>query len=445
MHFPLLRDIATTEVVAIDINNTAAKAIEQILANQHRDIIILDNGRYYIMTVLDILNIRSQYSNLDIALKDLGLTQLPTIYKEQSILETLSYIQESVEHICVLNENNQLFGLVTQTDIISHIDPHTLMDNYRLSDFLKMGRRMKWVSKNIKTVDILKQMALSKFDNVVIVENKKPTGILTTKDIIFLIKNDSNLELTVEHYMSSPVDSIRDDASVKNALSFIHKKNYKRIVVVDKKGELTGIISQKELISLTYNKWVILMKEYQDELSEINLMLEEKNHRYEKMASTDSLTGLYNRYKFSELYLSNYKIMMQSNKALSIIMLDLDFFKLINDNYGHNVGDTVLIQMAHILLRQLRNNDIICRWGGEEFLILLPAANLERSLNIAEKLRLTISKTEIEIVGCIQASFGVTEIIQGDSMETAIERADQALYRAKSSGRNCVKHKASPE
>ncbi|MFK5891629.1 MAG: diguanylate cyclase [Pseudomonadota bacterium] len=441
MHFPLLRDIATTNVVSIEIDNTASDAIEKILKNKHRNIVVVGEDDFFIMTALDILQIQSLQKDLNTPLCDLQLTKIPTINKEKNILETLSYIQNSIEYICITDQNGKLFGLVTHTDIISHIDPHTLMDNYRLCDFLKMGRRMKWVKKDVKTVDILNEMAMNKFDNVVIIENKLPVGILTTKDIIGLVQNKSDLQLNVANYMSTPVQTINTEASVKDALSFIRKNHYKRVIVVEHNGEVAGIISQKELISLTYSKWAILMKEYQEELSEINHMLTKKNQQYKKMASTDSLTGLYNRYKFSELYLLTYKTMMQAEKSLSIIMLDLDFFKKINDNYGHNVGDAVLIQTAHILLRQLRNIDVICRWGGEEFIVLLPTATLDTALTLAEKIRSAISECEIEIVGHIQASFGVTEVKLGDSMESAIDRADQALYYAKSSGRNCVKSK----
>jgi len=181
------------------------------------------------------------------------------------------------------------------------------------------------------------------------------------------------------------------------------------------------------------------MKEYHEELSEINQILENKNKEYEIMASTDSLTGLYNRHKFSELYLSSYRFMIQRDNDMSIILLDIDFFKKVNDNFGHNTGDNVLIQIAHALLKTLRNIDVICRWGGEEFVILLPTASLEQAEILAEKLRVYIQNLEIDTIGSVTASFGVSLVVKGDSMNDAIGRADKALYLAKKSGRNCVK------
>lgn len=157
------------------------------------------------------------------------------------------------------------------------------------------------------------------------------------------------------------------------------------------------------------------------------------------MAVTDSLTGLYNRYKFSELFISEYTTMAKRDNSMSIIMIDIDHFKLINDNHGHNMGDKVLVQISNILLKYLRNVDIIARWGGEEFIALLPTATVENGVKLAEKIREAIKSYEMPNGLKVTASFGVTQVIKGDSMESAIGRADEALYEAKNSGRNQVK------
>ena len=254
-----------------------------------------------------------------------------------------------------------------------------------------------------------------------------------------MLKNDSDLFLAVENYMSSPVDTISKTSSIKEALDFLKQKQYKRVIVVEKNGDIYGIVSQKELISLFYSRWSSLMKEHQAELNEINGILENKNKRFEKLAFTDALTGLYNRYKFSELYLSAYTAMIQRHNKMSIIMLDIDFFKKVNDKYGHNIGDKVLMQISQTLSYFLRNIDIICRWGGEEFIALLPTAQLDIAKDIANKIRINIADAKIDMVGQVTASFGVAEVREGEDMETAIGRADKALYLAKDSGRNCVK------
>ncbi|MFA6191556.1 MAG: diguanylate cyclase [Sulfurimonas sp.] len=439
MKFPVVGDIASKTVIAVNIHDSATKAIEQMLEYEHRHVVVEDKNEYFIISVIDILHLQEKKITLDTPLHALKLRKIPVINRHKNVLDTLEFLSDSVEYICVTNDDETLYGLLTHTDITSNIDPDTLMENYKLQDFLKLGRRMKWVSKDEKISDLISDMVDSGYDNVIVVDDLKPIGILTTKDIVRLIKTQKDLNVAVQIHMSKPVDSIGKSSSIKQALNFLKNKHYKRVIVVDDDGKLSGIISQKELISLTYSKWAVLMKEYQEELSEINVLLEDKNREYQTIASTDSLTGLYNRYKFSELYLSSLLAMRQRHNDMSLIILDIDLFKKVNDTYGHNAGDKVLVQVSHALLKTLRNIDIVCRWGGEEFVVLLPTASLENAYSLAEKIRTHIEELEIDVVGHITASFGVAQVLESDDMQSVIDRADKALYLAKESGRNCVK------
>jgi diguanylate cyclase (GGDEF)-like protein len=439
MKFPVVGNIATTTVVSVGIHESASNAIEQMLKHEHRHVVVKDENSYYIVSVIDILNLQEKKITLDTPLSNLKLQRIPVINKNKNVLETLDFLSESVEYICVINDDNSLYGLLTHTDITNNIDPDTLMDNYRLQDFLKLGRRMKWVNKDVKITHLISDMVDTAYDNVIVVDKLKPIGILTTKDVMKLIKAKVDLNVAVEIHMSKPVESIHKNASIKEALNFVKSKHYKRVVVVDDDENVAGIISQKELISLTYSKWVMLMKEYQEELNEINSLLLNQNREYEAIASADALTGLYNRRKFSALYLSSFLAFKQRHNEMSLIMLDIDNFKKVNDTYGHNVGDKVLVQVSHVLLKTLRNIDIVCRWGGEEFVALLPTASLENASILAEKIRVHIQELEIDLVGHISASFGVAQVREHEEMQEVIERADKALYLAKESGRNCVK------
>jgi len=287
MKFPKIGDIASTSVVSIDINSTFDDTIKKILDNEHRNIIVIDNNNFYFMSIVDILNVQTRKIDGSTILRDLPLSKIPVINKDKNILNTLDFLSDATEYIAVINDDKSLYGLITHTDITSNIDPDTLMDNYRLQDFLKLGRRMKWVRRDDKISYLLKDMANNSYDNVIVVEDLKPIGIFTTKDIMRLVKNKADLDVNVEEHMSSPVDSIHKSSSIREALSFLKEKRYKRVIVVDDNGTLSGIITQKELISLTYSKWASLMKEYQEELSEINMMLQNKNIEYENIASTD--------------------------------------------------------------------------------------------------------------------------------------------------------------
>lgn len=439
MKFPSVGDIATTSVITIDIKDTAANAIDKMLKHEHRHVVVVDGYEYFMISVVDILHLQEKDIALETPLNKLELKKIPVINKNKNILDSLEFLNGSVEYVCVINNDESLYGLLTHTDITNNIDPDTLMENYRLQDFLKIGRRMKWVSKEERISDIVSDMLDSAYDNVIVVDNLKPIGILTTKDIMLLIKNRVDLNVAVKTHMSTPVDTINKKSTIKDALNFIKKKRYKRAVVVDDNGNLSGVISQKELISLTYSNWVVLMKEYQEELNEINALLKDKNKEYETIASTDPLTGLYNRYKFSELFMSSFVSMTQRDNDMSLIILDVDDFKQVNDIYGHNIGDKALVQVSHALLKTLRNVDIVCRWGGEEFVVLLPTASLDNAIYLAEKIRAYIEQLEIDVVGKVTASFGVAKVAKTDEMQDVINRADKALYLAKESGKNCVK------
>lgn len=439
MKFPDIGDIATQDVVTIDIKKSFEEAIAKMLNSEHRNIIVIDEDRYFIVGIVDIINLKTNKIDVKTPLKDIELVKVPTINKNKNILEAIDYLNNSIEYICVVNDDSTLYGLITHTDITENIDPDTLMDNYRLEDFLKIGRRMKWVNKDAKLTSLLEGMVSNLYDNVVVVEDLRPIGIFTTKDIMRLVKNDVDLDVEIEKHMSTPVQAINKNFSIREALNFLKEKKFKRVIVVDDDGQLSGIISQKELIALSYSKWSSLMKEYQDELREINKKLKTKNIEYENLASTDALTGLYNRHKFTQLYLSSYESMIQRHNKMSLIILDIDHFKKVNDIYGHNVGDRVLVEVSKRLLKVLRGQDIVCRWGGEEFIILLPTADLDGALSIANKIKKSINELNIDKVGAITASFGVSEVREGEEMQDSIHRADKALYRAKKSGRDCIK------
>ncbi len=439
MKFPSIGEIATTSVVLVDINETVSSATKVMFENGHSNLIVIDNNIFKILTVNNLLAIKIKNIDLNTSLNELDLKIVQTANKDKNILQIVEYLSCETEYICTLNDDGSLHGLVTHTDITSSIDPDILMSNLSLHDFLKLGKRAKWIDKNMLTADLLREMIKNHYESVMIIEDFKPIGIFTTKDIVKIIKNDENLQLPISSYMSSPVETIHKNSSVKEALDFLKQRHYKRVIVVDDNGKILGTISQKELISLSYSKWAMLIREHHEELCQINDSLLHKCKRYEVMASTDNLTGLYNRNKFEELFSSSYQTMIERENSMSLIILDIDDFKKVNDIFGHNVGDDVLIKISQELQNILRSIDMVCRWGGEEFAVLLPATESKDAIYLAEKLRSHIEKLKIDKVNTITASFGVSKVYKGEELKDVLGRADKALYEAKESGRNCVK------
>ncbi len=168
------------------------------------------------------------------------------------------------------------------------------------------------------------------------------------------------------------------------------------------------------------------------------LELNSKELLYE--ATHDHLTGLYNRQKFNTQLDDEIKRANRYNNPLSIIMYDIDDFKNINDTYGHDIGDEVLVSLSKLSATHLRNVDILARWGGEEFMILLPQTAIENALNIAENIRKSIERACLSesLKSTITASFGVCSFIKGDTKNTFLKRVDDFLYKAKDAGKNIV-------
>ena len=172
-----------------------------------------------------------------------------------------------------------------------------------------------------------------------------------------------------------------------------------------------------------------------------NLTINRYQRRLEEMATTDKLTGLANR-QACELFAEQaVKLARRNQESLSAILIDIDHFKEVNDRYGHLAGDMVIRRLAEIIRGCLRESDFLCRWGGEEYLLLMKGCDLNRAQIIAETLRTTVKETAIDHDDtriAITISLGVAEYHDPESNTVMFGRADQALYRAKAAGRDRV-------
>ncbi len=150
----------------------------------------------------------------------------------------------------------------------------------------------------------------------------------------------------------------------------------------------------------------------------------------------DYLTGLWNRWAFEEFITK--KLEGLKNSSLSLIMFDIDHFKTVNDNYGHDTGDNVLQALGQIVEDNIRKTDILCRVGGEEFMILAPETDIDAAVKLAERIRFEVGNYDFERVGQVTVSLGVTEYVKGDTRDIMMKKVDEALYQAKSEGRNRI-------
>lgn len=186
------------------------------------------------------------------------------------------------------------------------------------------------------------------------------------------------------------------------------------------------------------NKQVRLKSAQEQELTEINLLLDSRSQALEAKARIDPLTGAFNRQGMEQAMKQGLAEWRHKGKPFSIIMVDLDRFKDINDTYGHAEGDQVLSEVSAVIKQCIRTTDIFARWGGEEFVLVCHDTSLPVAKRIADKVCEAIRQQKIGPEGNLSASIGVATIERGESLDRIFVRVDQAMYRAKQNGRNRV-------
>jgi diguanylate cyclase (GGDEF)-like protein len=197
---------------------------------------------------------------------------------------------------------------------------------------------------------------------------------------------------------------------------------------------LIGSTVEATLLSLAMADRIRIIKEQKEKL-------EQNEENLRRLSQTDPLTGLFNKRVFNSALSACLSQALNSARPMSLLMIDIDDFKKINDTCGHLQGDRVLIELANVLKDNVRTEDICCRYGGEEFVIILPYADTSRALQVAERLRSCFEALRFEPSNQVDratVSIGLAEYISEDTEKSIIFRADQALYQAKRSGKNQV-------
>ena len=199
------------------------------------------------------------------------------------------------------------------------------------------------------------------------------------------------------------------------------------------KGETGGPLLARAI------RYAIQRKETQDELADANARLEEANRRLEELATTDDLTGLWNRRYFLDMLSREFQRVARTGASLAVVMIDVDHFKHVNDTCGHPFGDRVLCNVAHAMQQEARTVDLVARFGGEEFMILMPETDARRAAVAAERLRLNVADRAIEggrQTVAVTISLGVASFDEALDPTVLLRHVDDALYAAKEGGRN---------
>jgi diguanylate cyclase (GGDEF)-like protein len=313
------------------------------------------------------------------------------------------------------------------------------------------------IPERVKTaMDILSEgvMIIDKNERIVMINNSfsKKTDTLQSK---LLGNNPSALEWNftnknIENPIYPWTKAINEShtqkgigLSLKTSSGFTRNFMVNSAPILDPEGNNQGVLTTFDDITKLERR-NIQLSTMVDQLKTSQEEVQHKNEELAILASQDSLTGCLNRRSFFEIMEESLKYSQSSNVTLSCIMLDIDFFKAVNDNYGHGVGDNVIRRISEILIIFLREGDYVCRYGGEEFCLLLENTNSEQALMFAERIRRNIEKinfsddpssTDLKVT----ASLGISDsTFGGITPSDIINQADYALYGAKESGRNKV-------
>ncbi|MBT5875237.1 MAG: diguanylate cyclase [Candidatus Latescibacteria bacterium] len=249
------------------------------------------------------------------------------------------------------------------------------------------------------------------------------------EEALDLLKADQ-FEVVLLDLMLGPVSGF-------TVLEEIHQMYYPPVILV-----MTGYGSTDVAIqAMKSGAADFIMKPVDPDVLDIRIRKALDERRAQRLAITDGLTSLYNRRYFEERLEEETRRARRYSRPMSIMMLDIDFFKQFNDNNGHLKGDQVLREIAQVLLRFSRETDIVARYGGEEFVMILPETDAHNSGLLAERIRISVDETIFEgqeniPSGNVTLSIGVSCLAGDEGGHDTLERADQALYKSKQNGRN---------
>ena len=276
----------------------------------------------------------------------------------------------------------------------------------QLSKFIQRFCEELYVAKDGKEgLEFYKQ----KSPNIVITDIKMPrmNGI----DMIYAIKD------------------INQDTPVIFTSAHSESNYFMEAIELQVEGYILKPIELKKLSS-------IINKIIDNQIMKLNFLLQQEILK--NMAFKDCLTGISNRQMFDEDLAREIKRFNREKNPLSMIMFDIDKFKILNDTHGHQVGDHILVAITKLISNNIRGTDMFARWGGEEFMLLLPNTDIKSATSLASSLRQKVQDYDFYNSLSITASFGVTEVTKEESIKSFIKRVDDALYKAKESGRNKV-------
>lgn len=417
-----------------DVRNFTARTINAIV----KDVIIAENGQEGVEQYL-------KNPDIDLIVTDINMPKLGG-------LEMCEEIQKHNKDIPIVitSAHNDPDFLKKAIDI--GVDAYAMkpVDLYQLLEcmikaiepiYLRRQLEDLNVSLESKVEEGIKQikLILDAQDNIVIVSDGKKISQVNKKFLNFFNNNTLEEFLTSHRCVFSLFKegpNFFDCNNLEDGESWIYA--IKKLPELRRVVKLDNAEGEERIFAVKIDEYEEDSLHFVISFTDIT-EIKEKSNLLEYQANHDQLTGLYNRQKFHSIFSKELNRTKRYKHDLSLIIFDIDFFKIINDTCGHETGDKVLRDVALVTNETVRQSDSVVRWGGEEFIVLLPETNLDSAMLVATKIKETLEERELDYIDSkVTASFGVTQLNDDDNENTFINRADQALYEAKRSGRNRV-------
>ena len=294
----------------------------------------------------------------------------------------------------------------------------------------------------------VQQMVEQKFSCIIIKHDNSPIGIVTERDLVKILNQRTDqidLSLPVADFMTFPILSVNENETLFDAMVVSRVEKIRHLPVVNDMDELVGLVTHSDLANAHFRVVEMQSELLEKTVSEKTGQLQQLNDELQKLSMEDHLMKIGNRRAMEVDLGHTHTASIRYKHLYSILLMDIDFFKLYNDHYGHQAGDEVLQAVADILQKNIRGSDRLYRYGGEELLLVLPYTDAEQASTVAQKLVSAIFKSSIPHIksnyAFLTISCGGACVLDNGEMisgwERMVEKADQHLYQAKNNGRNC--------
>lgn len=292
------------------------------------------------------------------------------------------------------------------------------------------------------------QMVENQYSCIIIKKNNLPIGIVTERDLVKILNQNIesiDLSLPISNFMTSPILSLNENQSLFDAMVISRAERIRHLPVVNNDDQLVGLVTHSDLANAHFQIVEIQSELIENAVSAKTDKLQQLNDELQKLSMEDHLMKIGNRRSMEVDLGHTHTASIRYGHLYSLLLMDIDFFKLYNDHYGHQAGDEALQSVADILKANIRGSDRLYRYGGEELLVVLPYTDAEQAKNVAHKLVSVIEKGailhekssyQILTISC----GGACVFDKGQMISTwkeLVELIDRNLYQAKNSGRNC--------